>query len=221
MNLHLSGHSILNSEYADDAGRVIYRVQTPHKLGARTSTITCRIDNSGNSSGQECLERTGLGLDKQDISSGEQSLSGASQEQTLPTEIIQPGRFGHLAQIDWKIIKFSIIRYGGVEYDTKRFFRKVGFGWYGRHRAFTAPDNKDYRWILGTWVPTLVTDDKAQTPIATFHRRRWLFGKRKAYLEIFPEGMHFVNVILVTFVYIEKLRRDKERAAKRHGAGGT
>ncbi|KAJ7582043.1 hypothetical protein C8J56DRAFT_793156, partial [Mycena floridula] len=181
------------SRYRYNSGRVIYRVHTPHKLGARTSTITRAIDDTAEPS--EII----------------------SDQEMIPDTGIRQGRFGHLAQIDWKIIKFAKIRYGGIEYDTKQFFRKVKFGWYGRHRAFTAPDGKNYRWILGARVPTLVTDDKSETLIATFHRKRWLFGKRQAYLEIFPEGMHLADVILVTFIYIEKIRRDKERAASRNG----
>lgn len=40
MNLHLSERSPLHSTFSNDAGQVIYTVETPMGLGTRTSTIT-------------------------------------------------------------------------------------------------------------------------------------------------------------------------------------
>jgi hypothetical protein len=37
---------------------------------------------------------------------------------------------------------------------------------------------------------------------------------RPACLEILPIGEHMIDTILVTFVYIEKKRRDKKRARR-------
>jgi hypothetical protein len=46
------------------------------------------------------------------------------------------GQFAHLAQVDHRLLKRAAIRYKGQEIDTKRFFRKEGFGWYGRSVLF-------------------------------------------------------------------------------------
>jgi len=105
--------------------------------------------------------------------------------------------------------------YQGIEYETSKFFRKKEWRWgcLGRHRAFTGPDDLEYQWILGRRVPELVRRDAARTPVARFHIwRRGFFGKapRRASLEIFPEGMHMVDLIFVTFVYIQKIRDEAE-----------
>jgi hypothetical protein len=39
-------------------------------------------------------------------------------------DIVMQDRFARLAQIDWKIISPSRIRFGGIEADVKTFFRK-------------------------------------------------------------------------------------------------
>jgi hypothetical protein len=54
--------------------------------------------------------------------------------------------------------------------------------------------------------------------VARFHRKSLgIFRKaRKASLEIFPTGEHIVDAIMVTFIYVEKLRKDRERAARHY-----
>lgn len=41
-------------------------------------------------------------------------------------------RFAHLAQIDWRTIDSTKIRFAGESLDTGNLFRKDGWGWYGR-----------------------------------------------------------------------------------------
>ncbi|KAF9026051.1 hypothetical protein BDZ89DRAFT_1067889 [Hymenopellis radicata] len=85
-----------------------------------------------------------------------------------------------------------------------------------RHRKFTAPDGKEYKWILGANRPKLITNDDSHTPVALYHRRRFgLFrAKRQAYLEVLPQAEHMLDTVVITFVYVEKIRRQKEDAAK-------
>lgn len=45
MNLHLSKRSPLNSIFSNDNGQIIYKVETPLNIGARTSTITRVVPN--------------------------------------------------------------------------------------------------------------------------------------------------------------------------------
>jgi hypothetical protein len=62
----------------------------------------------------------------------------------------------------------------------------------------------------------LYTNDEAQTHVAKFHQQDIISITPKAKaatLEIYPAGEHMVDLIVVTLVYIEKLRRDRERAA--------
>jgi hypothetical protein len=55
--------------------------------------------------------------------------------------------------------------------------------------------------------------DSAKERIATFHERRFgIFSGRpqRPYLEIADRGMHFVDQIVLTFMYMEKLRKEQE-----------
>ncbi|KAF8875694.1 hypothetical protein BD779DRAFT_1449911 [Infundibulicybe gibba] len=127
-------------------------------------------------------------------------------------------RFAHLAQVEWHMFGSSFIRQGGQEIDTRIFFRKEGLGWYGRNHVFMAPNGRDYRWEPGT-TPTLVTNDKAKTRVAHFHRK-CIFNRRPPSLEIYPGGEEIMDIILITLVYIEKVRKDAENAASRSHKGG-
>ncbi|KAF8068830.1 hypothetical protein FPV67DRAFT_1414503 [Lyophyllum atratum] len=119
--------------------------------------------------------------------------------------------FGHLAQIEWKTLRSSVLRFHGREMRTRSFFKKEGWGWRGSDRVFVAPDGRQYRWKLGTMAPELTAHNATQTPIARFHPRgQTCFSpSRSPFLEILSAGEHIADAILVSFVYIEKLREDE------------
>lgn len=58
----------------------------------------------------------------------------------------------------------------------------------------------------------LVTADEKKTVIAEFHRAHHITKKRKARLEIQPAGMHMLDYIVLTFVFVENKRRDREKS---------
>ncbi|KAJ3837537.1 hypothetical protein EV361DRAFT_802554 [Lentinula raphanica] len=127
--------------------------------------------------------------------------------------------FIYVAQIDWKIFRSTRIRFGtgsrsGREILVKDLFNKEGWGFWGRHRVFTGDDGKAYRWNFGRTHPQLVLNDHPDTLIATFHQERLFAKQNKAYLEIFPLGQHMVDEIFVTFIYVERLRKAKERSVR-------
>ena len=110
-----------------------------------------------------------------------------------------------------------------------------------RSYMFTGPDGVQYRWALGAFgmclpkvrasfvssrssalshVMKLVTTDEKKTVIAEFHRARYIVKKRKARLEIQPAGMDMLDYIILTFVFAEHKRREREARAKSSGGGG-
>ncbi|KAJ3502817.1 hypothetical protein NLJ89_g8718 [Agrocybe chaxingu] len=115
------------------------------------------------------------------------------------------------------------------EWKTSEFFRKEGWGWYGSNRIFTGSDGKEYRWKMGSSVSELFLhdtakdttkhDSKTHVPllVARFHDPQVsMYQKRRpASLEIFPVGEHMVELILITFIYIEKMRTDRQNSAVR------
>ncbi|KAF9009727.1 hypothetical protein BDQ17DRAFT_1235527 [Cyathus striatus] len=127
-----------------------------------------------------------------------------------------------IAEIDFHKIRSTIIRYQGREISAGDFFTKGILGSLGSHRAFTGPDGKSYVWKFRNNEPELFVNDGSKTPVAHFHRRhRGFFSKsRPASLEIFPVGQHMMDLIIVTFVYIAKLREDRKKRARAAASSG-
>ena len=105
---------------------------------------------------------------------------------------------------------------------------------------FTGPDGVEYRWALGAMGMSypkvrqfpvspvslmlnhdikLVTVDENKTVIAEFHRAHYLTKKQKARLEVHPAGMGMLDYIVLTFVFAEDKRRERERRARSSGGG--
>ncbi|EDR10699.1 uncharacterized protein LACBIDRAFT_315364 [Laccaria bicolor S238N-H82] len=126
-------------------------------------------------------------------------------------------RFAHLAEVEYKRFTPSRIRYGGDDLLTSEYFRKTKeWGDLGKGRIFTGPDGKEYKWKLGMRVPELVTNDRSERPVAIYRRGRIgvVREARPPSLEILPEAEHMVDLIVVTFVYIEKLRMDRDNQSQ-------
>ncbi|EAU80773.2 hypothetical protein CC1G_04883 [Coprinopsis cinerea okayama7 len=132
-------------------------------------------------------------------------------------------RFTAIAEIEFHTFTSSTITITGQgTYDTKSFFRKGGLSWNGRDRIFTAPDGLEYCWKMGGRKVELYRNNPAKTLIAKYHLKHYgiLREARPASLEIFEEGQGVVDTILTTFVYVEKLRKDREQRSRNSGGGG-
>ncbi|KAG1778517.1 hypothetical protein EV702DRAFT_1093804 [Suillus placidus] len=129
-------------------------------------------------------------------------------------------QFDVLGEIEWHAFTSSKFRFRGTEVETKAFIPKRGL--LGRKRVFTGPDGRPYRWDLKSKVVVLSRDDESRNEVARFHRATLgIIGrKKKATLEVSPEVVHMMDTIIMTFIYVEKLRKDKEDAAKRSAASG-
>ncbi|KAG1850830.1 hypothetical protein DFJ58DRAFT_887049 [Suillus subalutaceus] len=123
-----------------------------------------------------------------------------------------------LGEIEWHIFASSKFRYDGTEVETKVFIPKRGI--LGRKRVCIGPDSRPYRWDLKCKVVVLSRDDASRTEVARFHRATLgIIGrKRKAMLEVSPEVAHMMDTVIMTFIYVEKLRKDKENASRSSGA---
>ena len=107
-------------------------------------------------------------------------------------------------------------------------------------RIFTPPgDGRSYKWTLGlhhltvrvnnvsiglTFLITeillkLELNDSSKTTVARSHRSNsGVIGKpRQARLEVYPGFEHFIDILLITYIYVEKLRKNREdsRSKKR------
>ncbi|KZP12618.1 hypothetical protein FIBSPDRAFT_870138 [Athelia psychrophila] len=124
--------------------------------------------------------------------------------------------FADLAAIEWHRLGSSVLTYGGFKQSMKEFMPSKGI--FAQHRVFTPPrDDRSFRWTLGMWTCSLILDDGSKTPVAESHRSNTgVLGKpREARLEIFSGFEHLADVILIGYVFVEKLRKERERTAQR------
>ncbi|KAG2364505.1 hypothetical protein BDR07DRAFT_1401425 [Suillus spraguei] len=114
-------------------------------------------------------------------------------------------RFDVLGEIEWHKFASSKFRSGGMEVETKVFIPKRGL--WGRTRVFIGPDRRPYRWDLKSRGVVLSRDDGFRMEVARFHRATLgIRGRNVA---------HMMDTVIMTFIYVEKLRRDKEEASRR------
>ncbi|PPQ88141.1 hypothetical protein CVT25_004897 [Psilocybe cyanescens] len=131
--------------------------------------------------------------------------------------------FKKVSEIEFHAISSTIIRHGGSELKTSEFFKKEGWAWYGGNRIFTGPDKKQYIWKMGSSISELFLQNtdfsekkgKAHVPflIARYYSPRHSVHHEKipASLEIFKAGEHMTELILITFIYIEEMRRQRQK----------
>ncbi|KIJ70601.1 hypothetical protein HYDPIDRAFT_105340 [Hydnomerulius pinastri MD-312] len=129
-------------------------------------------------------------------------------------------RFEVMGEIEWHMLDSSKFRFNGKEMETKQFIPR--HGWRGRKRTFTGPDGRPYRWDLQYRVVVLSLDDGSRTEVARSHRRSFgiIGAKRDPCLEVHPDAMHMLDMVVLTFIYVEKIRMQKEGNSRRPNGGG-
>ena len=60
----------------------------------------------------------------------------------------------------------------------------------------------------------IATDDETGQEVARSHRRSYgiIGSKQDPYLEIHPDLAHILDTVILTFIYVEKLRMDEDAA---------
>lgn len=129
------------------------------------------------------------------------------------TTTIRKGR-EVIAEIEWHSWFSSKLRFNGTEVETEDFIPARGF--LRRKYVFTGPDGRSYRWDLHRSVVVLSRNEELRTEVARYHRATLgIIGrKRKATLEVSLGVAHMMDTIIITFIYVEKIRREKERRPK-------
>jgi len=114
--------------------------------------------------------------------------------------------FSDVAEIHYEILS-SRIRYNGIEMPTSQFFRTSSFTIHW-HRAFTGLDGKEYEWELGLSGCKLYLKDDPRPLVASYHTRNLgIIGEaRPSSFEVYPGGQHMVDLIFVTFLFVERVR---------------
>ncbi|KIK53227.1 hypothetical protein GYMLUDRAFT_100498 [Collybiopsis luxurians FD-317 M1] len=147
----------------------------------------------------------------------EESTSPSTSSPPMPRRLSSGTRtnFMYLAQIEWRKFKstkfrFATGRYSGTEVQVKDFFKKGAWGNRGHNRVFTGEDGREYKWVLARHRSELYSNDDSNTPLAIYHKKNPFKKESARNLEIFPAGQHMIDEIVVTFTYIEVMRKARE-----------
>ncbi|KAH8822342.1 hypothetical protein DL96DRAFT_1748599 [Flagelloscypha sp. PMI_526] len=196
--------STLNAAYSLPSGQVIYKTETAREWPTPDQTLVQRV----------------------------KSGSGPVDE------------FETIAIIHHKAIGLTTFQFGEEKVLSSALmtkesaFTKSTWSFYGRDRLLTLPDGTRARWSLGMSVCALVSDDEKKTPLAIFRRKRRGFSDRSKNppghrFEVFPAALSVgkstgyqdgvltdsqrktVEFILITWLFVEKIRRKREKLAKR------
>ncbi|KAM6493925.1 hypothetical protein JOM56_010286 [Amanita muscaria] len=102
-------------------------------------------------------------------------------------------QFTNVARIKFNRISPSLIQFdGGIEHEM--VFQRIGWR---NDLGFTGSDGLEYKWRVNE-RPVLVRRDTAKTLVAHCWLERTGLFTRVPHMEIFPDGMHMVDLIIVT-----------------------
>jgi len=153
-----------------------------------------------------------------------------ARKTTITQAIMQKGGEGGtdgsteaiVGTIEWDFQWFDSSKFtiGGTEIESNVFLPSRGI--LGRTHTFTGPDGCSYKWVMYMTEVALWLDDRSETEVARYHRATLgINGKRKsAFLEVAPQAEHILDFVIFTFIYVEKLRMDRERRRQDATGGG-
>ncbi|KZP29090.1 hypothetical protein FIBSPDRAFT_947096 [Athelia psychrophila] len=178
-----TSNSPISTSLKDPRGRIAYKVCTP----SRESPVTVIKHPSNPWSNQ--LSDDAEFSDVATISNT--PLYGADSDDGLC----------ELAQIEWHLLGRSKLSYRGEERAMKDVMpHEKSFG--RGPRILTAPGGRQYRWVYPALE--IVADEETQRrTVALFKGAR--IGPT---LEIMPEAEGIADLIVITFLYLERKRRD-------------
>lgn len=210
--LRLAKNSPLRTTLIDEAtGQVKYKIETPMRI-ARSVTRIRKFESPVQAPLNWDEDDDDSGDDDHDVTNGGKGKESSPTGQENEVEDLQETS-DEIARIYWKWFSSNRIIFRGKITSRKEFMPKCGKlkGSY----TFTGPDGVQYRWALGASgmnLPKLVTlNDK--TVIAEFHRPTLFRNKQKARLDIQPAGMEMLDHIILTFVFVDWKRREREAGA--------
>lgn len=117
-------------------------------------------------------------------------------------------RFEEIGKIEWHLLGSSIMWLHGKEMKTDEYIPRHGI--LGMKRTFKGPDDRPYRWDLESLIVVLSSNDKERQKLAWSSRRYYgVKGPgRDPALHVDPSLDHMSDTVVLTFIYVEKLRMD-------------
>ncbi|KAH8103276.1 hypothetical protein BXZ70DRAFT_714406 [Cristinia sonorae] len=107
-----------------------------------------------------------------------------------------------IGQIRWKSLGSTMIEFQGKVTKASDLLHHQGFLW--KDRSFTGPDGLLYVWHNWETLTVKKSGETKETVVARFRQSAKLSVKNtlRDNLEITEEGMHMVDMIVVTWVYL-------------------
>ncbi|KAF8162631.1 hypothetical protein B0H34DRAFT_651790 [Crassisporium funariophilum] len=203
MLLLLSSDSLLSEHvgtFKSEEGQVVYDVVSPWKLKGKTTTIY-RHQHVNDTVTQGSTYRR-VSMEK----ARPQDMPSIKEESTK------------VAEIEFHTYRPSRIRFGGQDLSEHEIFASRGriVDHIRTERVFHGTDGKEYVWTMQERTKlSLSLNNDDRTPIAIFHPRGpgILRAESQPVFEVYPEGEHMLDLILVTFIFVQSLRKEHRTRA--------
>jgi hypothetical protein len=105
MELYWTQKSPINTAFVDGTGQTRYKIETPFRLTTRTTTISAVVAS----------DLWDLIPDRKKCESESLDLTAGMEDQ-----------FAFLAQIEWRKVGSNKLRFGGDEFESKKYLRSNG-----------------------------------------------------------------------------------------------
>ncbi|KAF9793509.1 hypothetical protein BJ322DRAFT_1035109 [Thelephora terrestris] len=216
--LQLTRNSALRTTLVDAAsGHAKYQIDTPRRIARRMTRIK-KLDSTE----QYPIHLSDADSDSDDDvtvigeSESKKGMDDGEEEDEAMTEV--PEASDDVARIYWNWFSSDKIVFQGKITTRSEFLPKCGK--MKGSFVFTGPDGVQYRWAMGALgmnYPKLVTADEKKEVIAEFHRAHYITKRKKARIEVQLAGMGMLDYIVLTFVFAEEKRRERERRTRSGG----
>ncbi|TFY78590.1 hypothetical protein EWM64_g5416 [Hericium alpestre] len=113
-----------------------------------------------------------------------------------------------VAQIEWHYRTSTKFHFRDYTVEVSNYMPLRGFG--RTKRVFVATDGHSYLWKMGWRGLKLVRDDGSKTHVAQYHPHTNVFTRQPSVLDITSHGLAILDEIVVTFVYMERKRKETE-----------
>ncbi|KAI6037146.1 hypothetical protein BKA83DRAFT_4172375 [Pisolithus microcarpus] len=148
------------------------------------------------------------------------STSGLFNSKTTVTKHDQRRGDNIIGVITWRTYRDTTmwLEATGSEVAAKSLLQSKLFS---SSRTFNAPDGKAYVWNLRKTI-RLLDELKVQgtsLQLVKYHRRNVgiMSPSHPPYLEISPSVYHILDLVLVTFIYVERISKRREAGARAAG----
>ncbi|KAI0062117.1 hypothetical protein BV25DRAFT_1916401 [Artomyces pyxidatus] len=199
MELRFSRNNLLNTVLRDERGEPLFRIHTTPGWTGRITTVSRFVAG------------------RKSTSYARPPVEGVRRDNASDTDIHLMGlEEREVAQIEWHAFRQSVFCHGGQKKKIDSYM--PGKGVLQRRRIFTASDGRAYRWVLGMRTCWLKTDDGNDAKLARFHRSSTgIIGEaHNTFLEISPEAVPILEELVMTFIWVERRREQREKAGKKY-----